>query len=164
MSAELQLVESIDLGFDTNLVADALEARFIDCEQVDIPVAHRFSPGEYRREITIPAGSLIIGHKHRTAHWNILHRGRASIVMDGVRKEVEGPFKFWSEAGTRKIAFIHEEVVFETIHETDNIKIEDLEDELFEKTEVWKKRFGPYIDWIGKRKVLDHYEAVEQRA
>jgi hypothetical protein len=83
--------------------------------------------------------------------------------MNGVRKEVSGPLTFWSEAGTRKIAFIHEDVVFETIHETENTGIEDLEDELFEKTEVWKRKFGPYIDWIGKRKVLDHYEAVEQR-
>lgn len=164
MSVELQLVEAIDLGFDTNLVADALEARFIDCDQVDIPVRHSFSPGEYRREITIPAGTLIIGHKHLTSHWNILHRGRASIVMNGQRKEVKGPMTFWSEAGTRKIAYVHEEVVFETIHETSTIKIEDLEDELCEKTEVWKKRFGPYIDWIGKREVLDHYEAVEQHA
>ena len=46
----------------TEQKVQTLEAVFLEQPQVDCPVVHRFGPGIYIREVTIPAGALSIGH------------------------------------------------------------------------------------------------------
>jgi hypothetical protein len=47
--------------------------------QVDIPVDHVFSGGIYLRSITIPAGTLVMGKRHRGATCNILMKGKLAV-------------------------------------------------------------------------------------
>lgn len=110
-----------------------------DCEQVEMPLTHRFSPGIYIREIFMPAGTFVIGHKHKTQHFNIILSGRARVMMDGVIHEVAAPDIIESGGGVQKILYIEEDMRWATVHanptdERDVVKIEEslveLSDEL----------------------------------
>ena len=50
--------------------------------QPDFKFRHYFSPGIYAREITIPAGVVLIGAKHRVQNMAILTKGTLQLVTD----------------------------------------------------------------------------------
>lgn len=113
---------------------EAREAELLHMPQVAVPLTHHFAPGVYLREVCMPAGSLIIGHEHRTAHLNTVLTGRATVMMDGVVKEIVAPCTFLSAPGVRKVLFIHEEMRWQTIHPTDETDLNKLEDLLIVKS------------------------------
>ena len=43
---------------------------------------HFFAPGMYLRELTVPAGMLIVGKIHRHAHFLMVLAGRAEVVSE----------------------------------------------------------------------------------
>lgn len=107
------------------LSPEALRARIFDLERAmlvagmhaDCPVRNLFTPGEYRREITIPAGVVLIGAEHKTRHLNILSRGRIVVWTEAGMCELVAPFEFWSEPGTKRAGYALEESVWTTVHE-----------------------------------------------
>ena len=94
----------------------------IQCEE-----KHHFGPNIYIKEVTMPAGALIIGKPHRMEHLCNMVSGRM-IVMDeqGNKKELVAPMTFMAKPG-RKIAYIIETVVFQNIYSTPETDIEKLE-------------------------------------
>ena len=64
-------------------LTDQVEAKLLELPQVDCPVLHHFGPGVYIREVRMPAGSLILGHRHRNAHTNILVAGKLKFLNEG---------------------------------------------------------------------------------
>jgi hypothetical protein len=103
-------------------------------EQIQCPVTHNFAPNVYMRQILMPAGSFIIGKTHKTEHFNIILAGSAEVMIDGVIQFIQAPFTFTSKAGAKKVLRIHEEMIWATIHPTEETDIEKLE-ELFVFTE-----------------------------
>lgn len=98
-------------------------------EQVEIPTTHTFSGGVYLRQIAVPAGTIIIGKRHRHETCNLLLQGEMSLYMgeDRPTQRIQGPLIFTSQPGTKKMAYCHTDVVFVNIHptlETDLDKIE----------------------------------------
>jgi hypothetical protein len=89
---------------------------------------HEFAPGVYLRTITMHAGTLLIGHEHKTEHFNLVWRGKARVVMDGVEQLITGPCRFISKPGVRKVLFILEDMEWSTVHATDETDLEKLED------------------------------------
>lgn len=104
--------------------------------QVEAPVNHMFSPGVYMREITMAAGSFIIGKKHKTKHFNIILSGKARVMSGGDVFEVEAPYVFVSDAGVQKVLHILEEMKWITVHPSDETDIKTLEDALVEEPVV----------------------------
>jgi len=100
---------------------------------VDCPLTHTFSEGVYHREIFMPKGTFIIGHKHNTTHLNIISKGKAKVWMDGIVEVIEAPYTFESKAGVRKILFIEEDMLWATVHVTSETDIETLENMLVDK-------------------------------
>ena len=102
--------------------------------QLEIPVTHRFSPGVYAREITMPAGMTGVGHKHKTRHLNMAMTGRALVTIDGVTTEVVAPFVFESAPGAQKAFQVIEDLCWITIHAnpTDISDIVEMEREIFD--------------------------------
>ncbi|TPE53077.1 hypothetical protein [Amaricoccus solimangrovi] len=118
---------------------DAAEAALLEMPQVEIPTTHDFPPGLYLREITMPAGALVIGHAHRGPTLNIMLKGRIAVVDgDGVRREIAAPFRFVSPPG-RKIALVLEETVWMNIlpNPDDETDVEVLEDRYTDRTDAW---------------------------
>ncbi len=63
---------------------DALERRLLDQGvPVHAPVVHRFTPGLYTREITMPPGMLLTSRIHRTEHPYTVLSGFALVLVAG---------------------------------------------------------------------------------
>ena len=95
--------------------------------QVECIEKHHFAPGLYVKEITMPAGSIIVGKPHKTEHLCIMLQGRMKLLMkDGEVRELVAPMTFVGKPG-RKIAYIIETVVFQNVFATEETDIEKLE-------------------------------------
>lgn len=110
--------------------------RMLTLPQVECPVTHHFAPGVYTREIFMPAGSFIIGHKHKTEHLNCILQGRARVMMNGVIHDYVAPCIFKSGAGVRKVLYIQEDCRWATVHPTHETDLDKLRAELIIPTEL----------------------------
>lgn len=125
-------------SFDESDV-EKLEAAFLQAPQEECPVHHHFGPGVYIREVVLPAGSYIIGHRHNSPHLNIMLEGRLTLInADGTRAELRAPQTFVSGAG-RKIAYIHETVRWQNVYATEETDVETLETQLLDKSLAYEE-------------------------
>lgn len=97
------------------------------------PVRHIFAPGAYAREMTIPAGTIIIGKIHKHAHLNFITKGRAKVATEFGTIEIEAPHTFVSEPGTKRVVHALEDVVWTTVHVTDETDLAKIEDYVIAK-------------------------------
>lgn len=105
------------------LTGDALRARILDLRdlldagpQAECPVRNLFSPGIYMREMTIPAGVVLVGAEHKTRHMNIISKGRIVVWTESGMKELAAPCTFESMPGTQRAGYALEETVWTTVH------------------------------------------------
>ncbi len=137
-----ELVVSYAVDFGPPALRDEVERveeHFLKYPQIDCPLVHRFAPGVYLREITMPAGSFIIGHQHNTEHFNIITKGRALVMMDGVTETIVAPCVFASGVSVRKVLYILEDMTWTTVHPTHETDLNKLETELITKSETYMK-------------------------
>lgn len=113
---------------------ELLEEKLLQIQQLDTPVTHHFAPGVYVREIFMPAGAFIIGHEHKTEHFNVVLSGKASVLCDGKVIDITAPYIFVSKPGVRKMLFIKEDVRWATIHPSEETDLEKLEPLLIHKS------------------------------
>ena len=95
------------------------------------PVQHHFAPGAYGREMTIPAGLVVVGKIHKHAHINVISKGRVQVFTehDGVL-ELAAPCTFVSSRGTKRVVHVLEETVWTTVHVTDKTDLAEIEREV----------------------------------
>jgi hypothetical protein len=138
--------------------------KFLVCEmgklpQVSMPTKHYFAPGTYIREIFMPAGTYVIGKIHKTEHFNIIQKGRLSLVNeDGTSTELQGPLTFVSKAGVQKAMYIHEDTVWSTVHITNERNMEALEAEIIEADESY-----PSVEREEERRGIEQAAAQETK-
>ncbi len=123
---------------------ESIESRCLELPQIEMPVTHKFSDGVYYREIFMPKGTFVIGHQHKTRHFNVVLTGKASVLCDGKVMDIVAPMTFESDAGVRKILYIHEDMKWATIHPLSGLEdcghdIEKLEDALRVKSQTFLK-------------------------
>lgn len=118
---------------------EAIEKKFLNAPQVEVPLHHAFAPNVYLRQVTMPKGSVIIGHQHKTEHFNIVLSGKATVFMEGEIHEIVAPAIFKSSANVRKVLFIHETMIWATVHPTSETDIDRLEEELIIKSDSFKQ-------------------------
>jgi len=92
-----------------------------------VKTEHNFSDGVYVRTVTMMADSLVLGARHKTKHMNIISKGKVTFSINGIMTTVEAPCMFESGGGEAKVLYNHDEVVWSTIHVTDETDIEVLE-------------------------------------
>ena len=93
-----------------------LETQMLAGPQVTCAIRNLFTPGEYRREMTIPAGVTVVGAEHRHAHLNIISRGRVMVCTEDGNSELVAPCVFESAPGTKRVLHALEETVWTTVH------------------------------------------------
>ena len=103
--------------------------------QVDLPVVHHFSRGVYARELHIPKGVTLTGKIHKYDQLNILSKGEISVLTEDGIKRVRAPFHIVSPAGTKRIAYVHEDCVWTTVHGTYEVDLEKIEEEFIAQSE-----------------------------
>lgn len=105
----------------------ALESEMRKYDQLELGVAHTFAPGNYARSIFLPKGALVVGKIHKHAHLNIVSQGKVIVVTEFGKTEIEGPYIFTSQPGTKRALYVVEDCIWTTVHpsdETDVAKIE----------------------------------------
>lgn len=101
--------------------------------QASEPVFHRFGPGLYVRELHMSAGTLVVGHRHRAPHLNVMLTGRLRLVESGIEgRDMVAPWTFVSQPG-RKVAVVVEDTIWQNIVATDETDIEAIEAAMFDK-------------------------------
>ena len=101
--------------------------------QVDCQEKHYFGPSLYIKEVTMPAGSVIIGKPHKVEHMCVMLQGKMLLIAeDGTKKELKAPITFVGSPG-RKVAYILETTVFQNIYATNETDVEKLENMFIEQ-------------------------------
>lgn len=103
--------------------------------QVECPIKHHFSFGLYGREAIIPKGTILTGHIHKHPQLNVLLSGEMSVLIDGSIKRIKAPKIICAPAGTKRIAYAHEESIWLTVLATELTDVEAIMDRLIAKTE-----------------------------
>lgn len=80
--------------------------------QVECPVRHFFAPGVYAREITIPAGSALVGAVHKTENLAVLSKGRMVLATEAGPVEICAPHILTVKPGDKNSAVALEESVW----------------------------------------------------
>ena len=108
-------------------------------EQADCPVVHSFGPNLYIRQVTMPAGTLAVGHYQKTTHLNVMLKGKVQILnSDGSTSILEAPQTFVAPPG-RKCGLILEEMVWLNIYSTSERDVSTLEAMLLDFSPVWEE-------------------------
>ena len=102
---------------------------------VEIEPVHRFAPGLYVRELTVPAGCVIVGKVHKHESVNILVKGSALVACDGRVEKVSAPLTFVSGPGRQKAAYVLEDMTWINVHPTQETDLVKIEAEFIEKDE-----------------------------
>lgn len=132
------VIRHVLLAPDVRSRLQHIEREMLKMEQVSCPVVHRFGPGIYIREITMPAGAFVIGARHKREQFNIMLKGRVTVLNDnGSMTELVAPMAFVGKPG-QKVGYVHEEVVWQNVYATDETDIEALEARNVDKGDMWR--------------------------
>ena len=141
--------------------------------QVSCPVIHRFGPGIYMREVSIPADTFAVGHYQNFEHLNVMLKGRVSVMSDnGSVIELQAPLIFVGKPG-RKIGYVHETMVWLNIYQTDETDVDKLESYFITKSDEWRANdflkkqitcFKSEVDNADYLKLLAEFGFTEKQA
>jgi hypothetical protein len=114
--------------FDSRIadLADAMHAM----EQLEIEPIHLFAPGIYVRVLNMPAGSCIVSKIHKSEHFCLALKGRATVVIGEEREEIKAPKVMRTLPGTQRALYIHEDATWITFHPTEKTDVEAIERDL----------------------------------
>ena len=116
---------------------EALENLILSTGYAELLPNNIFSDGVYIRAVSMKANEpLLIGHKHKTRHLNVVMTGKAVVSQNGVATVVQAPDVFESQAGVRKSLYILEDMIWLTIHPNSGKEefSQELEDRLITKS------------------------------
>lgn len=83
----------------------------------EMPAAvHHFAPGMYGREFSMTAGMLVVGKIHKHGHLMMVTKGRATVIDEFGRYEVQAGFVQASKPGAKRVVLAHEDTTFVTVH------------------------------------------------
>ena len=133
MEIEVMHERALQLGRRVAILRlqDAIVYGGLDVGPAACPVQHHFAPGAYGREMTIPAGLVVVGKIHKHAHINVISKGRVQVFteQDGVL-ELAAPCTFVSSPGTKRVIHVLEETVWTTVHVTYKTDLAEIEREV----------------------------------
>lgn len=119
---------------DTREKIVRLQSAMTEMEQIECEVKHIFAPGVYAREIFMPAGAVVVGKIHKHRHVNIISKGKAEVITEFGKVMIEAPCTFVSEVGTKRAVHVLEDMIWTTIHPTEETDLEKIEDHVIAKS------------------------------
>lgn len=99
-------------------------------EKIALETKHHFADLVYVRTVFMKAGSLITGKIHKVEHVVIVSQGSASIVCEERGAQfINAPMIFISQPMVKRVLFIHEDMIFTTVHQnpTNTRDLDELE-------------------------------------
>jgi len=96
------------------------------------PVNHNLKNGMYTREVLMPKGTLVVSFIHKQDHPSFFMKGSMSILLDdGHVKHIKAPMTVFTETGTQRVAYMHEDCVWACVYKTDAETVEEAEKEVY---------------------------------
>lgn len=95
-------------------------------------IEHHFGGGVYAKEAAIPAGSILVQHKHTFDHLSILASGTVEVLVDGERLELTGPACLTIKANKHHGVKALTDVVWFCIHATECADVEHIDEALID--------------------------------
>jgi hypothetical protein len=92
--------------------AERLQETLQGVPQVDCPVREYFAPGVYAREITLPAGTVLVGAVHKVENLAVLSKGRLILATDSGPIEITAPYTLTVKSGSKNAATALEDSVW----------------------------------------------------
>lgn len=111
VSYKFSLTEAVRPG-SARQKAERLEDVLKSAPQVDCPVREYFAPGVYAREITLPAGTVLVGAVHKVENLAVLSKGRLILATDGGPVEIKAPYTLTVKPGAKNAATALEDSVW----------------------------------------------------
>jgi quercetin dioxygenase-like cupin family protein len=99
-------------------------------------IKHHFSDHLYAKECFIPAGSILVQHKHEYDHLSILAKGRIKVDCDGVITEYEAPQCLNIIKGVNHGVLALTDCVWYCVHSTDETDPDKVDEVLIQKEGV----------------------------
>lgn len=114
-----------DLMIQDLTPAEMAETLRGDPREIPITPEHFFAPGLYARKVTLPAGSFVVGEKHKTTHISVLAKG--SLLVRGVKGLPDHRMRagdvMVTPAGSQRAVYAETECVFVCVHHNeDNVR------------------------------------------
>ena len=119
-------VEAIERRGRIHALQASLMANVAGADVGPQPV-HLVSDGMYFRQLTIPAGVVVVSKRHAREHLCTISRGSATVFTEDGITTVVAPYSFVSPAGAKRVLMVHEEIVWATVHRTKFTDIADIE-------------------------------------
>jgi quercetin dioxygenase-like cupin family protein len=111
-----------------------IEQEILKMPQVELPIEHYQIDGVYARSMFIPAGTILTGKIHNFESIAILAKGRIKITNGTESYIISEGHIMVDKPGVKRLGYAETDVVFITVHRTDNIEIEAIEKELVSAT------------------------------
>jgi hypothetical protein len=138
---EEPLVAESEVSQDFTSKIYKAQSRLLDCgsayvgEEFDKinPLVHTFADGMYIRQITMPAGQIIVSKIHGQTHPYFILKGDVSVLTEDGVKRYKAPYSGITEAGTKRVLYTHEDTVWTTVQRTNETDLDKIEEDVMIK-------------------------------
>ena len=80
----------------------------------------------------MPQGHICVSFIHKQQHPSFLVKGKLSYLNDeGEVKNIEAPHTVFTQIGTQRVFYIHEDTTWICVYKTDANNVEDAEREIY---------------------------------
>lgn len=141
MNDVIPMLDHLPLDLTWSEKIALLTVGVLDLPQHEVPLAHHFEDdGTYIREITCPAGAIIIGRTHIHGHLCELLEGEVIHVTEGARIHRKAPFSVHTTPGYQMVVYTMTPIKARTVHPnpTDSRDVDELENSIFEPADKVK--------------------------
>ena len=97
------------------------------------PIKSTFAGGCYIREMFMPAGYIMTTKIHKKDHPFFLLKGKMTIASENFNGDIEAPYQGITVAGTKRVIYSHDDCILITVHATDKLTVEEVEEEVIAK-------------------------------
>ena len=111
------------------------------------PLKHTFADGIYVRQMSMDAGTMVVGAIHKHLHVWFLLSGHIAVATEDVVEEYVAPCYVVATPGTKRVIYANEDSIFVNIHKnpSNTENIQELEDELV------SRNYEEYEKYINKK-------------
>lgn len=113
----------------------ALEESMKGLPQFEEELFHHFCQGVYARQMNVPKGTVLVGKTHKRDCINFIMSGEVEVVSPEGKQRIKAPEIFVSPARTKRAMVAIEDLVWVTVHASEETDLEKLESELIEAEE-----------------------------
>lgn len=123
----------------SSAAVERLEGEILKAPQADVKTRNVIIGRLIARTITIPAGTVLTGARHKRDHINIV-QGDITVSTDHGMKRLTGQHTLPTKAGCKRVGFAHADTEWTTICQTDLTDLAEIEADLVEEPERLQSR------------------------